>query len=302
MNRLKQITSIITALLLSLAFSSEVSGQGTYKPKKNNTTTQESKTSKPKRPSQRNKPNSGKENKPTKQVDDPAETGIEFDISDIVTESFEVNGVPFEMVKVEGGSFMMGSKNGDKREKPVHRETVSTFYIGKTEVTQALWKAVMGENPSWFKGNNLPVENVSWSDCQDFIKRLNSLTGKRFRLPTEAEWEYAARGGNRSHGFTFSGSEKIDSVAWYCADTNGGTHPVGQKYYNELGIYDMSGNVGEWTSDFGSNNYSSPRDSEHPVIRGGGWSDCVPYCRVTDRFVFFSPKNSHNNVGLRLAL
>ena len=130
-------------------------------------------------------------------------------------------------------------------EKPVHKVTLSDYYIGKTEVTQALWEAVMGNNPSAFKGENLPVECISWNDCKEFISKLNALTGKTFRMPTEAEWEYAARGGSKSRGYKYSGSGNIDEVAWHKDNSEEKTHEVGTKRPNELGIYDMSGNVGE---------------------------------------------------------
>ena len=171
-----------------------------------------------------------------------------------------VNATPdalpqIEMVFVKGGTFMMGatpeqgSDAGDG-EKPVHSVTVSDFYIGKYEVTQAQWKAVMGKNPSHYKGENRPVERVSWYDIQKFIEKLNAKTGKRYRLPTEAEWEYAARGGNQSKGYKYSGSNDIGSVAWYTNNSGDRTHPVGQKQPNELGLYDMTGNVWEWCSDW----------------------------------------------------
>lgn len=159
---------------------------------------------------------------------------------------FTVRGVSFEMVRVEGGTFRMGatSEQGSDvwdNEKPVHSVTLSGYYIGKTEVTQALWKAVMGINPSRFKGDYLPVENVSWDDCQEFIRKLNSMTGQNFRLPTEAEWEFACRGGNNSRGYKYSGSNNLGSVAWYDGNSGNKTHPVGTKAPNELGIYEMCG-------------------------------------------------------------
>ncbi|MBD5297192.1 MAG: formylglycine-generating enzyme family protein [Bacteroides sp.] len=221
------------------------------------------------------------------------------------SETFTVNGVSFEMVRVDGGSFMMGSYNGDSDEQPVHSETVSTFYIGKTEVTQALWTAVMGSNPSYFKGPNLPVEMVSWNDCQEFIDRLNRITGRNFRLPTEAEWEYAARGGNRSRGYDYSGSNNLQSVGWYDGNSGGSTHPVGSKLDNELGLYDMSGNVWEWTSDLWSSNYSSYRNGgssgSNRVCRGGSYFSSARYCRSAFRN-YYDSGNRYRDLGFRLAL
>jgi formylglycine-generating enzyme required for sulfatase activity len=204
------------------------------------------------------------------------------------------------MVDVDGGSFQMGADDSDAYddEKPVHREYVSTFRIGKTEVTQALWKAVMGSNPSYFKGDNLPVEEVSWNDCKTFISKLNSITGENFRLPTEAEWEYAARGGNKSHGYKYSGSNNIGEVAWYDGNSGSKTHPVATKSSNELGIYDMSGNVLEWTSDLWCSNYNTSRDGSDRVFRGGSWVNFARFCRVSYRFNF----EALNTLGFRLAL
>ena len=149
---------------------------------------------------------------------------------------FAVKGIPFTMINVKGGEFMMG--NNDLVDATVHKVFLDDYYIGESEVTQALWKAVMGTNPSWMKGDNLPVVNVSWYDCQKFIKKLNKLTGYTFFLPTEAQWEYAARGGRLSHNTKYSGSNKIEEVAWYLYNSNDSIHPVKTKMPNELGIYD----------------------------------------------------------------
>jgi formylglycine-generating enzyme required for sulfatase activity len=207
------------------------------------------------------------------------------------------------MVDVDGGSFQMGADDSDAfdDEKPVHREYVSTFRIGKTEVTQALWKAVMGSNPSRFEGDNLPVERVSWNDCKTFISKLNSITGENFRLPTEAEWEYAARGGNKSHGYKYSGSNSIGQVAWYTDNSGSTTHPVATKSPNELGIYDMTGNVWEWTSDLWCSNYNSSRTGSGRVFRGGGWGSNARICRVSFR-CNDEPSDASSGLGFRLAL
>jgi formylglycine-generating enzyme required for sulfatase activity len=223
-----------------------------------------------------------------------------------------------EMVYVRGGTFTMGCTaeqgNGcSDREKPAHEVTVGDFYIGKYEVTQAEWKAVMGNNPSGFKGDNLPVERVGWDDAQEFIRKLNTMTGKNYRLPTEAEWEYAARGGSQSRGFKYSGSNSIGDVAWYDAnsrfDANSGskTHPVGTKRANELGIYDMSGNVYEWVNDW-YGNYSSgsqtnpigPSSGSARVFRGGSWSYDARYARVSVHGSA-GPGSSIADLGFRLA-
>ena len=184
----------------------------------------------------------------------------------------------------------MGSNDGADNEKPVHSVTLDDFYIGKYEVTQAQWRAVMGSNPSHFKGDNLPVEMVSWDDVQEFIKKLNSTTGKTYRLPTEAEWEYAARGGDKSKGYKYSGSDKIEDVAWYIGNSGRKTHPVGTKKPNELDIYDMSGNVWEWCQDwFGSYSISPQKNPQGPssgyycVLRGGSWNNFSSFSRSASR-------------------
>lgn len=215
-----------------------------------------------------------------------------------------------EMVYVSGGTFMMGADDNDaySDEKPVNSVTLSSFQIGKYEVTQRLWKAVMGTNPSGFEGDNLPVENVSWEDAREFIRKLNAITGKNYRLPTEAEWEFAARGGNSSYGYKYSGSNNIDNVAWYYGNSGSKTHPVGTKSPNELGIYDMTGNVGEWCQDwYGSYNSGSqtnphgPSSGSYRVFRGGGWSRDARNCRVAYRY-YITPGYRFKNLGLRLAL
>ena len=226
--------------------------------------------------------------------------------------SITVKGVTFNMIKVDGGTFAMGATsemtNPDDNEKPTHQVTISSYYIGETEVTQALWKAMMGNNPSYFKGDNLPVEKVSWEDCQTFIGKLNDLTGKSFRLPTEAEWEYAARGGKRSNHTQYSGGSMIDDVAWYYDNSGSKTHSVKTKKPNELGLYDMSGNVWEWCQDwygsYGSyvqTNPTGPGSGAYRVDRGGGWDYNERGCRSSNRSSY-SPGYRFCSLGLRLAL
>ena len=223
------------------------------------------------------------------------------------------NGVNIEMVKVESGSFNMGAtpemEDPNESEKPVHLVTLANdYYIGKYEVTQALWQAVMGSNPSSSKGDDLPVERVSWNDCQDFISKLNAMTGKRFRLPTEAEWEYAARGGKKSRGYQYSGNNSLGDIAWYSGNSSSRTHAVGTKQPNELGIYDMAGNVWEWCQDWKGSYSSSPLvnpigavSGSLRVYRGGSWSSSARGCRTSCRNCF-TPNGRDNNLGLRLVL
>ena len=232
-------------------------------------------------------------------------------------ETIVVNGVKFNMVKIEGGTFSMGEAEVTQEddvldwEKPVHNVTLSDYYIGETEVTQELWEAVMGSNPSWFQGDNQrPVEMVSWDDCQKFIKKLNLLTGKEFRLPTEAEWEYAARGGkySKDYVYKYSGSNNADEVAWYWQNSGRTPHPVKTKKANELGLYDMSGNVYEWCNDrygyyqsYSQTNPTGPSEGEGRVVRGGCWYDSDWFVRVSYRGGS-TPDIRFLNYGLRLAL
>lgn len=206
-----------------------------------------------------------------------------------------------------GGTSEQGSDAYDD-EKPTHSVTLSSYYICKYEVTQALWRAVMGSNPSYFKGDNLPVESVSWNDCQTFINRLNSYTGRNFRLPTEAEWEFAARGGNYSRHYKYSGSNYISDVAWYDGNSSNRTHPVGTKQANELGLYDMSGNVWEWCSDwygsyssYSQNDPTGPNSGSNRVERGGSWGSHARICRSSVRGIL-APGRRGNFLGLRLVL
>ncbi len=228
--------------------------------------------------------------------------------------SINVGNVSFEMIRVEAGSFIMGytteqEGDGTSDEKPAHRVTITQdYYIGKFEVTQALYQAVMGNNPSKNKARNHPVENVRWTDAQEFCSELSRMTGRRFRLPTEAEWEYAARGGNKSMGTKYSGSSSVALVAWYDDNSGSHTHPVGQLRPNELGIYDMSGNVCEWVSDCGGKySNASQTDPIGPgqgmirVIRGGAWFFGAKRCRVSSRSTGL-PSIHHDDLGFRVVL
>ena len=238
------------------------------------------------------------------------------------SQTITVNGISFKMVKVEGGTFQMGSNDSDaySDEKPVHSVTLSDYYIGETEVTQALWEAVMGTtvsqqrdkaDKSWSLygvGGSYPMYYVSWEECQAFIRELNRLTGKHFRLPTEAEWEYAARGGRKSTGAKYAGSDAVSTVAWYTDNSGSTTHPVKRKRPNELGLYDMTGNVWEWCQDW-KDSYSSgsqtnpkgPTTGLHRVYRGGGWRSYAGFCRVSCRDSHM-PGRRDCDLGLRLAL
>ena len=206
----------------------------------------------------------------------------------------------FMMMPVEAGTFTMGAtpeqENSIDRERPTHSVTLTkNYFMGETEVTQELWETVMGSNPSNFKGANLPVEMVSWDDCQRFIKKLNRLTGMKFRLPTEAEWEFAARGGNKSKHYQYSGSKTLGAVAWCHDNSDGKTHPVKTKAANELGIYDMSGNVWEWCQDR-AGDYSSepvtnptgPSTGVNRVLRGGAWNTHADFSHISYRLFYES--------------
>ena len=225
----------------------------------------------------------------------------------IEPQKFIANGVVFTMVGITGGMFNMGvavdqDTDAFSDEGPMHEVIVEDYYIGETEVTQELWQAVMGENPSDFMGLQKPVECVSWNDCQKFIEQLCRLTGKAFRLPTEAEWEYAARGGNNYDKYKYSGSDSIDSVAVFYGNSNGCTHVVKEKLPNSLGLYDMSGNVSEWCLD-PYKGYDNKDSSIYlgRVYRGGSWSNDARRCRVSNRNCW-EPKNRSYGIGLRIAL
>lgn len=226
-------------------------------------------------------------------------------------ETFTVDSVTFTMIGVEGGTFTMGATTEILEpyndELPTHEVTLSTFMMGETEVTQALWDAVMGYNPSQFLQPDLPVDNVSWEDCVDFIDELNNLTHRKFRLPTEAEWEYACRGGQKSHHTPFSGSNMLDEVGWFKGNCEK-PQPVRQLAPNELGLYDMSGNVWEWCNDYyapyredSSVNPQGPAEGNYHLCRGGCWSGgergCSPTTRSRMKF-----GGRRNVVGFRLAL
>lgn len=243
-------------------------------------------------------------------------------------QTIRIGQVTFKMIYVEPGSFIMGATSDDdydEREHPSHQVTLTKgYYIGETEVTQSLWEEVMGNNPSEFNGKDKPVDNVNWNDCQAFISILNNLTNAKFRLPTEAEWEFAAKGGNLSKGYVYSGSNNVDDVAWYIVNSgdnilkdkiilfdnnnNNMTHNVKSKKPNELGIYDMSGNVGEWCED-GYATYSSekqydpkgPTSSKTKVKKGGDYRSPSKQSKTTFR-VGFEPNFSINSYGFRLVL
>lgn len=223
------------------------------------------------------------------------------------------NPSEIEMIFVEEGTFQMGSDENDeyaeRMEKPKHEVFVSDFQIGKYEVSQRLWENVMGTNPSQIKGDSLPVTNVSWNDVQEFIKRLNKMTKKKYRLPTEAEWEYAARGGNQSQGFIFIGSNNSDSVAWHFDNSDKMLHEIGLKQPNELGIYDMGGNIQEWVNDWydGYSNDSQinptgPKSSKiGKILRGGSYAMLPEYGRPAWRCVS-NPNFRSPFIGFRLAM
>jgi len=227
--------------------------------------------------------------------------------------TYTVNGASFTLMPVKGGSFVMGDglDNPVRSERPAHNVTLSDFYLGETEVTQALWTAVMGNNPSRNQSSpSLPVEFVNYNDALIFIEKLNKLTGAEFRLPTEAEWEYAARGGCRSQGYEFPGSNKLAKVAWQYSNSKQTTHPVKQLMPNEIGLYDLCGNVDEWVADYYDENYYSKSPKENPVnttraatvcFRGGNFLVSANRCRPQKRRCF-PPEMRVAHLGLRLAL
>ena len=300
----KYFVILIAALIACTVAIAQTSGSKRPKKKKQ-------KTEKVVKKDHSNHNQSGKKaNPPKKQYSEKPRVSSSYTDDGIM---FSIGNVRFEMVRVEGGIFTMGAtaeqgSDADSDEKPTHQVTLSSYSIGKTEVTQALWEAVMGSNPSYFKGSNLPVEQVSWEDCKTFIRKLNALTGKNFRLPTEAEWEFAARGGNNSRGYKYSGSNTLSNVAWYDDNSSSKTHPVATKAPNELGIYDMSGNVYEWCNDWyddytsaSQTNPTGPNSGSFRVFRGGSWNGNARYCRVSNRLIN-APTRRYNSLGLRLAL
>ncbi len=232
-------------------------------------------------------------------------------------ENLNNNSIGMQFVFIEPGSFQMGSNNGDSDEKPIHRVTISNdFYMGKYEVTQSEYESIMGSNPSNFSGSNNPVEKVSWHDAIAFCKTLTEReqnagrlpAGARYRLPTEAEWEYCAKGGNKSKGYTYSGSDSINSVGWYSSNSGSKTNPVGQKQANELGLYDMSGNVWEWCNDWKGSyssgsvtNPSGASSGSSRVLRGGSWNSSASDCRSALR-LWCEPSNANYYFGFRVLL
>ena len=246
-------------------------------------------------------------------------------LASFANKTFTVKGVSFTMVAVEGGTFTMGAtseqgSDAEDDEKPTHQVTLSSYYIGQTEVTQALWTAVMGttvsqqrdkDDPSYplsGEGDNFPMYFISWEECQTFVSKLSELTGQKFRLPTEAEWEYACRGGNKSRGYKYSGSNDIDDVAWYWCINVETSSPVATMSPNELGIYDMTGNVCEWCQDWYGSYSSSPQTNptgatsgSYRVYRGGSWGCPAGGCRSSIR-IYKTPDYRYDDVGLRLAL
>lgn len=234
------------------------------------------------------------------------------------------NQIISDMILVEGDTFLMGSNNGNVDENPVPSVTLADYYIGKYPVTQKLWTEVMGNKPSYFEGDDLPVERVNWFDCISFCNALSRRNGLEecyhidgdlvtlvsgrhgYRLPTEAEWEFAARGGRKSKGFRYAGSDSLDGVAWCLENSGGKTHPVGQKHANELGLFDISGNVWEWCWDWYKGPYSSNQSNpleavsgNFRVYRGGSWSRSACCCRATNRN-YCTPTYSSTDLGFRL--
>ena len=300
----KVIYLSIMFLMISLTVSAQASGGQITRKKANNTAT----TAAPKKTTPTPKKTSSAAKTHSSGKPRSATTGMSQAQKDIIQNLIN------NMVYVEGGSFTMGATPEigideiEKAwhmdlddEKPTHLVTLSSFSISKYEVTEEEWEAVMGANPS--KGAKFPVGFVSWNDIQVFIRKLNAMTGKKFRLPTEAEWEYAARGGNRSRGYKYSGSNDINSVAWFEYPT----HEVGGKQPNELGLYDMTGNVLEWCQDWyggysssSQTNPAGPSSGKERVVRGG-WAGAGPWCFHVSFRTAWKPTYRAGGHGFRLA-
>ena len=307
---MKKYIFLLIATLLACTVAIAQPDDGSKRPKKPT----------PVRPKPKPKPKSKSEPKPKPKPKPTPKVSSSYTPE---VRTYYANGVSFQMVEVRGGTVTMGAtaeqgSDALEWEKPTHQVTLSSYMIGKTEVTQELWEAVMGKSLSQIAselnretygvGSNYPMYNVSWKDCQAFITKLNALAGKNFRLPTEAEWEFAARGGNNSRGYKYSGSNTVDDVAWYRDNSSDKIHPVATKAPNELGIYDMSGNVWElcsdWFDSYSSSSQYNPTGLNRGSVlvhRGGSWINDAGYCRVSNRG-FYHPARRSSGLGLRLAL
>lgn len=306
-------------LMTDMAITERVSGTATGSNEAPETSTPASSTTSPERTPDKPKPIQSTPAKPTvaspspqvqapapkveeprQQVPAPVDDGLSAEQRRIIRE------IAANMVDIAGGSYTMGCMAGDgacdSDEKPAHTERVGSFRLSRCELTQEQYRVIMGNNPSHFRGcDRCPVEMVSWEDAKSFIRKLNELSGGSYKLPTEAEWEYAARGGNKSGGYRYSGSDDIESVAWYYGNAGSKTHPVGGKRANELGLYDLSGNVWEWCEDRDSDDYNAPRNSIYRVRRGGSWNDNGWNCRSSGRSRYVPSDRSDNRFGFRLA-
>jgi formylglycine-generating enzyme required for sulfatase activity len=244
----------------------------------------------------------------------PAEVPEEvpLKILDLPEKAIDVGGIALTLVEIPAGEFLMGSPAGKgmEHEHPRHKTSITRpFYLGRYEVTQAQWTKVMGDNPSYFKGSDLPVESVSWNDVQKFIAKLNTMTGEEFRLPTEAEWEYACRAGSNAQYYFGDNEDKLDEYAWYTDNSEGRTHPAGKKKPNSFGLHDMLGNVWEWCADWYSKTYYdiSPKDEprgpasgKHRILRGGAWHYSAIGLRPANRY-YQSPEYEYADTGFRIA-
>ena len=253
----------------------------------------------------------------TEEVEEPETIeNVEETIAEIVSNEDDlvitVNGLSLVMKRIEGGTFSMGTDefdfSADSDESPIHEVVLDSFFLGETEVTKAIYDVVMGNGNDNTERPDNPQSSVSWYDCHEMIQRLNFLTGRNFRLPTEAEWEFAARGGIKGNGYRFAGSDNVDDVAWHEGNSENKSHPVGQKQPNELGLYDMSGNLAEWCEDiygdYDETSQTNPKGAStgaYRVMRGGGWGFTAQRCRVTKRECA-NPDARNSCYGLRLAL